>query len=66
MDTVLLEARGVLESIAPHLLEELEAVQRVQVELACPDASSSVPALSRRPTAASGDTRMQQPNGAVL
>ena len=68
MDTVLLEARGVLESIAPHLLQELEAVQRAQFELACPDvgtcpgASSCLPALSRRPTAASGEPHTQQPN----
>lgn len=58
LDTVLLEARGVLESIGPHLLAEMEDIQKAQFDPACPappgplisDAESAL--LSRRPTAA--------------
>ncbi|KAL0037443.1 hypothetical protein WJX79_008419 [Trebouxia sp. C0005] len=62
LDTVLLEARGVLESIGPHLLAEMEDIQKAQFDPACPalpgplisEAESAL--LSRRPTAAvSGD-----------
>ena len=60
MDTVLLEARGVLENIAPHLLEEMEAVQKAQFEPALPTTSASQgpdrchQLLTRRPTASEG------------
>ncbi|KAL0052945.1 hypothetical protein WJX82_010178 [Trebouxia sp. C0006] len=58
LDTVLLEARGVLESIGPHLLAEMEDIQKAQFDPACPappgplitEAESAL--LSRRPTAA--------------
>ncbi len=58
LDTVLLEARGVLENIGPHLLAEMEDIQKAQFYPACPptEALSSSKAdqavLSRRPTAA--------------
>ena len=67
MDTVMLEARGVLEGIAPHLLEEMEAVQRAQFEPACPVVNNSqgpdscYHLLTRRPTASQG----QQTSGCV-
>ena len=60
MDTVLLEARGVLEGIAPHLLKEMEVVQKAQFDPACPTASNSPgldscqQCLTRRPTASQG------------
>lgn len=60
MDTVLLEARGVLEGIAPHLLEEMEQVQKAQYEPACPATANnqasdgSYQFLTRRPTASQG------------
>lgn len=58
LDTVLLEARGVLESIGPHLLAEMEDIQKAQFDPACSappgplisDAESAL--LGRRPTAA--------------
>lgn len=63
MDTVLLEARGVLEGIAPHLLEEMEEVQRAQFEPACSVASTSQAdglhhLLTRRPTVCQGHTSL--------
>ena len=62
MDIVLLEARGVLESISPHLLEEMEAVQKAQFEPVLATASASQDTdlasphqlLTRRPTASHG------------
>lgn len=57
LDSVLLEARGVLEGISPHLLAEMEDVQKAQFEAASPmpEGSSMMKQrlLSRRPTAAS-------------
>lgn len=56
LDSVLLEARGVLEGINPHLLAEMEGVQKAQFEAAPPVPESSSlmmqRLLSRRPTAA--------------
>ena len=58
LDAVLLEARGVLESIGPHLLAEMEDIQKAQFDPVCPappgplisEAESAL--LSCRPTAA--------------
>lgn len=56
LDCVLLEARGVLEGISPHLLAEMEDVQKAQFEAASPmpEGSSLMQQclLSRRPTSA--------------
>lgn len=56
LDSVLLEARGVLEGINPHLLAEMEGVQKAQFEAATPVLENSSlmmqRLLSRRPTAA--------------
>ena len=52
---MLLEARGVLEGISPHLLAEVEDVQKAQFEAASPvlEGTSLIlqRLLSRRPTA---------------
>ena len=56
LDTVLLEARGVLEGLGEHLLAEMEDVQKAQFESASPvpEGTSLVDQLllSQRPTAA--------------
>lgn len=55
LDTVLLEARGVFESIEPHVLADMEEIQKAQFEhgnlLGAQDAAERS-LLSRRPTAA--------------
>lgn len=65
LDTVLLEARGVLESIGPHLLAEMEDIQKAQFDPPCPSpgaplvSKAHLAVLSRRPTAnASGSGQL--------
>ncbi len=72
LDTVLLEARGVLESIGPHLLAEMEDIQKAQFDPAChalpgpliSDAESAL--LSRRPTAAVSGQQASLTSAALL
>lgn len=56
LDTVLLEARGVLEGLGPHLLADMEDVQKAQFDPASPLPEGTSAAaqllLSHRPTAA--------------
>ena len=62
LDTVLLEARGVLETIGPHLLAEMEDIQKAQFDPPCPIPGASVVSkphvavLTRRPTAAASES----------
>ena len=62
---MLLEARGVLEGISPHLLAEMEDVQKAQFEPASlvPEGTSLMMQrlLSRRPTAAATHEGMVRP-----
>ena len=66
LDSVLLEARGVLEGISPHLLAEMEDVQKAQFEPASPvpEGTSLMMQrlLSRRPTAAPTHEGMVRPH----
>lgn len=62
LDTVLLEARGMLESIGPHLLAEMEDIQKAQFDPPCPPpgaplvSKANLAVLSRRPTAAASES----------
>ena len=67
LDCVLLEARGVLEGISPHLLAEMEDVQKAQFEAASPVPEGTNLMMQRllscRPTAAPTHDGMVQPQG---